>query len=120
MRDSVARHLLLYCSSNIILDICPNDILRALHHTSTFMQQRTLRLPMRKYSNTTHNRLDRVRIDDTLFDARNEEGRFAAHEVVVEVDEERKEGGLAGISRGGIVLISVCSGMNAGGWPCTV
>lgn len=61
------------------------------------MQQRTLRLPMWKHCNATHDRLDRIRINDTVLDTRNEKGRLAALEVVVEVDEEGEKGRLTRI-----------------------
>jgi hypothetical protein len=86
-----STYLPLHCSINIILNIRPDDVLRALYHASPFMQQRTLRLSMRKHSYTTHDRLDWIRIDDTFLDTRDEEGRLAAFKVVVEIDEEGEE-----------------------------
>jgi hypothetical protein len=55
------------------------------------MQQRTCRFPVRKDSYATHDRLDRIRIYDAFFDTRDEEGRFAAFEFIVQVDEEGEE-----------------------------
>jgi hypothetical protein len=55
------------------------------------MQQRALRLAVRKHCDTAHDGLDGIRINNALLDARNEEGRFAALEVVVEVDQEREK-----------------------------
>jgi hypothetical protein len=59
------------------------------------MQQRTLRLAMRKHSNTAHDRFNRVRIDNAVLDTRDEKRSLATFEVVVEVDEEGEERGLA-------------------------
>jgi hypothetical protein len=46
---------------------------------------------MWEHCDTAHDGLDRVRIDNTLLDTRDEESRLAALEVVVEVDEEGEE-----------------------------
>jgi hypothetical protein len=84
------------------------------------MQQRALRLTMRKHSHATHDGLNWIRIDDAFLDARDKEGRLAAFEIIVQVDEESEEGGLASVWRRGVVLVGVCYGLDAGGWPCTV
>jgi hypothetical protein len=49
---------------------------------------------MGKYRYTAHDRFDWVRIDHTFLYARDEERRFPALEVVVEVDKEGEERGL--------------------------
>ena len=55
------------------------------------MQQRTRRLSMRKNRHTTHDGLDRIRVDNTLFDTRDKEGRLTTFELIVQVDEEREQ-----------------------------
>ena len=84
------------------------------------MQQSALGLAVREDCHTPHNRLDRVRIDNALLDTGDEKRRLAAFEVVVEVDEEGEEGGLASVRGRGVVLVGVCCGVDAGGGPCTV
>ena len=59
------------------------------------MEQSALRLTVWKNGYTAHDRLDRVRVNDALLHAGDEEGRLATSEVVVEVDEECEEGRLA-------------------------
>jgi hypothetical protein len=54
---------------------------------------------MWEHCDAAHDRLDRIRIDDPVLYAGNEECRLAAFEVVVEVDEEGEQGGLASIGR---------------------
>jgi hypothetical protein len=55
------------------------------------MQQRALCLSVREYGYTTHDGLDRIRIDDAVFDAWDKEGRLAAFKLIVQVDEEGEE-----------------------------
>jgi hypothetical protein len=87
--------LLLRRRIHIILDVGTDNILCALHDTCAFMEQSTLCLTMREYCYTTHNGLDGISVDDALFHTGNEEGCLATSEIVVEVDEECEEGGLA-------------------------
>jgi hypothetical protein len=47
------------------------------------MQQRTSRLAMRKHRHAAHDRLDRVRVDNALFDTGDEERRLATAKVVI-------------------------------------
>lgn len=63
-------------------------------------------------SNATHDRLNGVSIDNALFHTRYEERRFAAFELIIEVDEKGEERGLAGIGWRGIVLVFVCYGVD--------
>lgn len=46
---------------------------------------------MREYRHATHNRLDRIGVDDAFLDTWDEERCLAATEVVVQVDEESEE-----------------------------
>jgi hypothetical protein len=87
--------LLLRRRIHIILDVGTDNILCALHDTCAFMEQSTLCLTMREHCYTTHNGLDGISVDDALFDTGDEEGCLATSEIVVEVDEECEEGGLA-------------------------
>src|SRR5690242_16158653 len=90
------RHLVLLgfgrciCQSDsrfyIILNICPDHVLRALDYARTLVQQCTRRFAVREYRDTAHDRLDWVRVDNTLFHTRDEEGGLAAAEVIVQVD----------------------------------
>ena len=77
------------------------------------MQQGALGFAMGKHGDTAHDGLNGVSIDDALLDAGDEEGGFAADKVVVEVDEEGEEGGLAGGWGRGVVLVRVCFGVDA-------
>jgi hypothetical protein len=77
------------------------------------MQECTLGLSMWEHGNTSHYWLDGISINDTILDAWNKERRLAALEVVVEVDEEREERGLARIGRRRVVLVGVCNRINA-------
>ena len=76
---------------DIILNIRPNNVFSALYHTRTLMQQRALRLAMRKHGHTAHDRLNRVSVNNAFFNTRNEEGRLPAFELIIEVDEESEE-----------------------------
>lgn len=84
------------------------------------MQQRAARLSMRKHGHRAHDGFHGVRVDDAFLDAGDEEGGFAAGEVVVEVDEEGEEGGLAGSGGRGVVDVGVGYGVDARGGPCAV
>jgi hypothetical protein len=68
---------------------------------------------MREHCDTSHDRLDRIGIDDTLLDARNEECCLAALEIVVEIYQESEKRRLACIGRRGVVLVGVCDRINA-------
>lgn len=72
----------------IVLDIRANHVLGTLDHPCALVQQRTRRLAMREHSHTSHDRLDRIRVDNALLDTWDEECRLSSTEVVVEVDEE--------------------------------
>jgi hypothetical protein len=61
------------------------------------MQQRTLSLSMWEHGDTAHDRLDRIRVDDTFLDAGDEECGLTALEVVVKIDEKGEERRLARI-----------------------
>ena len=76
------------------------------------MKQRSLRLAVWKYRDTAHDRLYRVSINDTLLDARDEEGRLTTLELVVQVDEEGEERGLARIGWRRIVFVSIGDGID--------
>lgn len=112
--------MLLCCGVDVVLDIRPNHIFRSLNDTCALMQKRTLRLTMRKDSYTTHDRLDRICVDDTFLHTWDEECGFAASEVVVQVDKESEERRLTRIARRGIILICICCRINARWWPRAV
>lgn len=111
------RHLVLLgfgrciCQSDsrfyIILDICPDYVLRALDYASTLVQQCIRRFAVREYRDTAHDWLDRVRIDNTLLHTWDEEGSLAATEVVVQVDQECEQTRLPSVGRGRIVLVGI-------------
>ena len=84
------------------------------------MQQRALRLTMRKHGHTTHDGFNWVSVDNTFLDTRDEEGGLAAFELIIEVDEESEKGRLAGVDWRGIVLIGICRCVDSRGWPCAV
>lgn len=97
----------------IVLDVRPDHVLCALHHARPLVQQRARRLAMGKHCDTSHDRLDRVRVDYALLDAWDEEGRLAAAKVVVEVDEKCEQTRLLGIGRRRIILVCICGWVDA-------
>lgn len=80
-----------YSSVDIVFDVSPDDVFRALPDASTFMQQSALGLSMWEYRNTAHNRLKRVSIHHALSHAGDEVSSLTSLELVVEVDEEREK-----------------------------
>jgi hypothetical protein len=66
---------------------------------------------------TAHDGLDWVRVDNALFHARDEEGSLATPEIVIQVDEECEERGLACVRGRRVVLIGISSRMDARRWP---
>lgn len=81
---------------NIILHICPDDILgrRPLPapHPRTLVQQAPLGLAVREHGHAALDRPHGVGIECPLARRWEEEGRLAGRELVVEVDQEREEG----------------------------
>ena len=63
------------------------------------MKDCALGFAVREYCNTTHDRFDWVGVDNTFLDTWNEESRFATLELIVKVDKEREERGLASVGR---------------------
>jgi hypothetical protein len=106
--------------NNIVLDISTDDVLGALCHASTFVKESTLCLAMRENSDTSHDGLDGVGVHDALADAGDEEGRLAALEFVIEVDEEGVERRLTSVGGRRVVLVLVRDRVDAGGRPRAV
>ena len=80
------------CTVDIILNIRPDHILCTLDDPSALVKDCALSFAVWKYSHTTHDRLDRIGVDDTFLHTWNEESGFATLELVVQVDEEGVEG----------------------------
>lgn len=96
---------------NIILHVCPDDILgRGLlltAHPSALVQQAPLGLAVREHGHAALDWFHGVRVKDALARRGQEEGRLSRRELVVEVDQECEEGRLLGVGRTGVVLVCV-------------
>ena len=77
------------------------------------MQQGASGFAMRKHDHSTHDRSHRIRVHHALSRARHEECSLTALEVVIQVDQESKEGRLAGVWWRGIVGVGVCYGIDS-------
>lgn len=75
---------------------------------------------MRKDCHAAHDGLDWVCIHDSFSDTGDEEGRFSTLKLVVEVNEESEEGGLAGRGGRGVVLVGVGDRVDARRRPSAV
>jgi hypothetical protein len=100
-------------SMDIVKHIRPYDVLSASPDTGAFMQKRPSCFSMRKHDYSAHNWSHRVGIHDSFPCARHEESSFASLEFVIQIDQERKEGGLAGVLWRGVVDVGFCYWVNS-------
>lgn len=114
---SQTNTLVLPSRIDIKLDICPDDVLGTLPHTSALMQQRTVVLAMWEHRHRAHNRPHWVGIHDTVTYARRKEGRLAALKLIIQVHEEGKQTRLLLVRRRGIVHVLARCRVDARGRP---